>query len=147
MQLNIFYMQVCRRTPHTGTYYYAITKFAVNHVQLIYAAGWKDIKMQVSRGQINACLHFLRRKTIVAKPSSQRISIYRAYSVAVRYRSGTKKSNDSVPEERTVPDRRRRCYKTVPDRREQTSNQGHMRESATADEPTFDSWSLEDIGF
>ncbi|KAH0987916.1 hypothetical protein GBA52_015093 [Prunus armeniaca] len=50
--------------------------------------------------------------------------------------------NDSVPEERTVPERRRRCYRTVPNRRQQTSNRGHMRESAIADEPTFDSWSL-----
>ncbi|KAI5327614.1 hypothetical protein L3X38_027010 [Prunus dulcis] len=62
--------------------------------------------------------------------------------MAVRYRSGTKTFNDALPEERTVPDRRRRCYRTVPDRRQQTSNRGHMRESAIADEPTFDSWSL-----
>ncbi|KAI5327633.1 hypothetical protein L3X38_027029 [Prunus dulcis] len=90
---------------------------------------------------------FSKKKNSCLSPSSQRISIYRAYPIAVRYRSGTKRFNDSVPEERTVPDRRRRCYKTLPDRREQTSNQGHMRESATADEPTFDSWSLEDNGF
>ncbi|VVA25690.1 PREDICTED: PRUPE_5G037800 [Prunus dulcis] len=52
------------------------------------------------------------------------------------------KFNVSVPEERTVPDRRRRCYRTIPDRRQQTSNRGHSRKSAIADEPPFDSWSL-----
>ncbi|KAL6279665.1 hypothetical protein ACE6H2_016546 [Prunus campanulata] len=116
MQLNIFYMQVCRRTPHTGTYYYAITTFAVNH----------NIKMQVSRDQINACLHCLRRKTEFSHPLRISIWIERTQS-------------------RYGIDLERKDLTTQFQRREQYLIEdvaATEQESAIADEPTFDSWSL-----